>query len=155
LVLKILQNLIDNPNVEKFKSLGTTKLKQKWGEEVFTKVQNILLTIDFVLDGDRLVFVGSDSTGLEIASAAIREKNEEEQAEMAAQRAAIKKQTKGKMTAAQTKEEQKKQALLDKMQLDRKNYELKNKDKPKECSKAKKLQFGRKDVKVEFKNSGG
>jgi len=155
LVLKILQKIIDNPNEEKFKSLGSTKLKQRWGMEVFSKVEVILQAIGFQPNGDRLTFVGNDTTGLEIAKATIVEKNEEEEAEMEAQRAAIKQKTKAKSSALQTKEEQKKQALLNKMELDRKNYESKMKDKPKECSKANKLQFGRKDVKVEFKNSGG
>ena len=74
---------------------------------------------------------------------------------MNAQRAAIKQKNKAKSTAALSKEEQKKNALLEKMKLDRKNYESEQAGKPKEGSKAKKICFGRKDVAVEFQTSSG
>ena len=60
-----------------------------------------------------------------------------------------------RMTEEIFKEEQKKNALLEKMKLDRKNYESEQAGKPKEGSKAKKICFGRKDVAVEFQTSSG
>jgi len=155
LLSRILQNIITNPDEEKFKSLGTSKLQQKWGMEVFLKVQSILQAVGFTMKGDRLIFTQADTTGLEIASATILEKNETEEAEMNAQRAAIKQKTKAKSTAALSKKEQKKKALFEKMKLDRKNYESEQAGKPKEGSKAKKINFGRKDVAVEFQTSSG
>jgi len=155
MMVKIFNGVIKNPSNEKLKKLKYTKLLEKWGAEVMNAALPLFQVAGFNQINDEtgatlLAYTNADTTVLEIVHASLNERVIQENNEIEAKRAAISAQTKKKTSAAETSEARRKRLLKEKMKLGRKAFEAERKTNPIGSSKATKINFGRKDVGVEF-----
>lgn len=160
LVRKVFERIIENPAEPKFRSLGTAKLTQKWGPEVFLKAQQIFQAAGAVLcvnnkGAQVLKFNAEDTTQIEVVLALFNDQAEAIEAEMEAKRQAIKNKTKAKLSKVDALEARKKAEVQEKLKLGREEFDSTKRHEPTKGSKAVKRKFGAKHVKVDFETKGG
>lgn len=158
-LMKVLSNIMENPDVAKYRSVNTGKLTEKLGMEVMNALLPIFQACGFseqyANDGTRrLVLQPEDPIAVQIILATVTERVEQEESEMEAQRARIRDENAAKNAQANGAEARRKSAVKQRNQLGRQDYESERKLKPTEASKAKKIQFGRKTIPVEFQTGG-
>jgi len=160
LIKKILQNILAQPEQQKFRKLKTSALESKWGRDVLEKTTPLLQTANFVIRVDNgstfLVCEEQDLTMLEVVLASFSQRCDEEEQEIQRQREEIAQRTKSQLSQVETAEQRRKNLVKQKMLNDRAEYEQERRENPVTASKANKLKYGRTDVALEFQtNSGG
>ena len=148
-----MENIKTNPNEAKYRKLNMSKIMSK--QDIVPQLRQILLCSGFIVNNDGIhVDLNDDKLDLCISVYhMIKERINDEQIALEKEREKIKKQTAQKMAAIKNKNSDKKQLIKKQINATK---EAKKAEPKKVCSsKANKLAFGRKDVKVEFKTSGG
>eukprot|EP01083_Nonionella_stella_P105456 303326_1 len=153
LLRKIYKNIKENPNENKFRTLNMSKIASK--PNIVPQVRQILLCSGFENTKDGIHIELHDSNlSLCIAVAdMVEDRIHDEAVELEKAREKIRQQTKQKQQAYVNKGKAKREMIKKQIDTNKKNKACEFK--PKQKSKASKLKFGSKNVKVDFKTSGG
>ena len=153
LLLKIYQNIKQNPNEAKYRKLNMSKISSKPG--ILPQVRQILLCSGFVANVNGIHFDLSDGNLNLCVSVGemFEDRVNDEIIALEKERKRIRQQAKAKEEEYLSKNNKKKEQIKKLIDSDKKDKA--QEIKPKISSKAKKLNFGRTDVAVEFSTGGG
>merc|ERR1712154_187042 len=148
LLSKIYANIQSNPNEAKYRKLNMSKISSKPG--ILPQVRQLLLCSGFSVNANGIHFDLNDN-GLNLCSAVgqmFADRVNDEMIALEKERERIRQETRAKQEEYLSKNSKQKEKIKKMIDSDKKDKA--QQIKPKVSSKAKKLNFGRTDVSVEF-----